>query len=192
MSEWLQWFDAHPYAWPIFIFLARVSDVSIGTLRTIMIIRGHRALAPILGFFEVVIWVMAIGGVMKNLDQWYNVVAYAGGFATGNATGMWLERRLAIGQQAITLISRSRSPAVAQALRLAGYPVTEFQGKGMYGDVSLAFVVVSRREAPIVLRVSRGVDPDAFVTIDDVRTSKLPVYRTVLHPTGWRSVLKRK
>jgi uncharacterized protein YebE (UPF0316 family) len=126
MFNLIHWLDAHPEVWPVFIFFARIADVSIGTFRTICVVRGMRILAPVLGFFEVAIWITAVSGALRYLgDHWYNVIAYAGGFATGNAVGMWIEERLAIGMQAIRLISSTRSAAVAAGLRLAGYAVTE-------------------------------------------------------------------
>ncbi len=184
--------DAYPLFWPVFIFCARVVDVSMGTFRTICVIRGSRVVAPILGFFEVSIWVLAISGVLTHLDHWYNIVAYAGGFATGTAVGVLLERKLAIGMQAIRLISRTRSAAVAEGLRLAGFGVTEMKGHGMTGEVSVAFVVVPRRQTETVIGAAKTVDPEVFTTIEDIRGANLHIYRGAVPPTGWRAILKRK
>jgi len=192
MSAFIQWLDFHPLFWPVFIFCARIVDVSIGTLRTICMVRGATWLAPALGFFEVLIWITAISGVLTHLDRWYNIVAYAAGFATGNAVGMLLEQALAFGLQAIRLISRYRSAAVAEGLRLAGYGVTEVAARGRSGEISLCFVVVPRRETRTVLDVACGIDPDVVCTIEDVRASNAHTYRGVVPPTGWRAILKRK
>jgi len=192
MTELFQWLDAYPLFWPIFIFCARICDVSIGTLRTIFIVRGSRVLGPVLGFFEILIWLTAISGVFTHLDQWHNVVAYAAGFATGNAVGVFIERKLAIGMQALRLISRTQSAAVAAGLRLAGFPVTEVKGHGLTGAVSLSFVVVPRRQTQSVIDVARSIDPEVFCTVEDVRATSLSNYRRALPPTGWRAVLKRK
>ncbi len=188
----MSWLDMHPVVWPAFIFAARVVDVSIGTLRTIYLVRGSRVLAPLLGFFEVTIWVLAISGVLIHLDRWYNILAYGAGFATGNAVGLFLEQKLAIGMQAVLLISRSSSAAVAGGLRLAGYPVTEVKGSGLSGAVSLSFVVVPRREVPMVIRCARSVDTEVFCTVEDIRSANVHVYRGAVPPTGWRAILKRK
>ncbi len=192
MTSFMNWMDAYPYIWPIFIFCARLTDVSLGTIRTIMVVRGSRVLAPILGFFEVSIWLLAISGVITHLDRWYNVVAYASGFAAGNAAGIILEQKLAIGMQALRLISRTKSAAVAAGLRLAGFGVTEIKGHGLEGTVSISFVVVPRRDTPTVIKVARNIDPDVFATVEDVRSANLHNYRGAVPPTGWRAILKRK
>jgi uncharacterized protein YebE (UPF0316 family) len=188
----IEWLDSHAAFWPLFIFIARVLDVSIGTMRTILVVRGYRHLAPVLGFVEISIWVMAISGVLTHLDQWYNIVAYAAGFAAGNLVGITLDQKLAIGMQALRLISQTRSAAVAEGLRLAGYAVTEVKGRGISGDVSVSFVVVPRRETPTVVNIAKGVDTDVFMTIEDIRSSNFHVYRSAVPPTGWRAILKRK
>ncbi len=192
MTSVMNWMDIYPFIWPIFIFCARLTDVSLGTIRTILVVRGSRVLAPILGFFEVSIWLLAISGVITHLDRWYNVVAYAGGFATGNVVGIILEQKLAIGMQALRLISRTKSAAVAAGLRLAGFGVTEIKGHGLEGIVSISFVVVPRRDTPTVIKVARNIDPDVFVTVEDVRSANLHNYRSAVPPTGWRAILKRK
>ncbi|MDM8007246.1 MAG: DUF2179 domain-containing protein [Phycisphaerae bacterium] len=192
MFNIIHWLNAHPEVWPVFIFFARIADVSIGTLRTICVIRGMRILAPVLGFFEVAIWITAVSGVLTHLDHWYNVVAYAGGFATGNAVGMWIEERLAFGMQAIRLISCTRSAAVAAGLRLAGYAVTEMKGRGLNGEVSICFVVAPRRETAQVIRVAESIDPEVFCTFDDVKSSDVRVYRDPAPRAGWWRLLDRK
>lgn len=192
MHEILQWLDAHAALWPVFIFCARICDVSIGTIRTICVVRGYRMLAAFLGFFEVIIWVMAISGVLLRLDRWYNVVAYGAGFASGNAVGIWLEQKLALGMQSILLVSQGHSAAVTEALRFAGYPVTEIKGHGRDGEVSVAYVVTHRRETVTAMNVARRIDPNVFCTVNDVRTTDVQVYRDLPRYGGWRSVLKRK
>ncbi len=193
MPSVIQWLNAHPEVWPFFIFFARIADVSIGTLRTICVVRGMRVLAPVLGFFEVAIWITAVSGALRHLeDHWYNVVAYAGGFATGNAVGMWIEEQLAMGMQAIRLISCTRSAAVAAGLRLAGYAVTEIKGHGLNGDVSICFVVTPRRETAQVIRVAEGIDPEVFSTFDDVKSSAVQIYRDRAPRSRWWGLLDRK
>jgi uncharacterized protein YebE (UPF0316 family) len=191
MAEVLNWLASHPYFWPVFIFCARVTDVSIGTMRTIFVVRGYRLLAACLGFFEVTIWVIAVSGVIGNLHRWQNIVAYGLGFATGNAVGMWIEQTLAIGMQAIRFISHSRSAAVAEALRFAGFGVTVVPGHGRAGDVSVSYVVATRREAPLVIRVAEQIDPEVFTTVQDIRSTSFRDYRG-MPVTGWRAIMKKK
>lgn len=179
-------------AWPVFIFCARIADVSIGTLRTICVVRGMRVVAPILGFFEVAIWITAVSGVLNHLNHWYNIMAYAGGFAAGNAVGMWIEERLAIGMQAVRLISSTKSAAVAAGLRLAGYAATELKGHGLNGDVSICFVVVPRKESSQVIRVAESIDPEVFITVEDVKSSEVRIYRDGARRPGWLGLLNRK
>ena len=192
MAELLNWLIAHPGFWPVFIFCARVTDVSIGTMRTIFVVRGYRLVAAVLGFFEVTIWVVAVSGVIGNLHRWQNIVAYGLGFATGNAVGMWLEQKVALGMQEVRLISQSHSAAVAEALRFAGFGVTVLKGHGRHGDVCISLVVVPRRETPLVVQVAAGIDPDVFTTVEDVRSTTFHDHRTSIPMTGWRALMKRK
>lgn len=192
MSEVTYWLDVHPLWWPVFIFFARITDVSIGTLRTICVVRGSRLVAAILGFFEVTIWIVAVSGVFRHLGHWPNILAYGLGFASGNATGMWIEHKLAMGMQILRFISHGRSAAVAEGLRLAGYPVTVVKGYGRNGEVSIAFVVVSRKESPMVMQVARQVDPDVFPTVEDVRSADPRIYRDSMPRWRWPAILKRK
>ena len=96
--------DTYPWILPLAIFLARIVDVSLGTFRTIVVFRGYRALAAIIGFFELIIWTLASAQVLGNLDKWYLVIAYAGGFGTGNYVGIWLESKLAIGSEMVRAV----------------------------------------------------------------------------------------
>ncbi len=192
MAAFILWLDSHALFWPIFIFCARVTDVSIGTMRMIFVVRGYRAVAAVLGFFEVTIWVVAVSGVFRHLDHWPNVIAYGMGFATGNAVGMWLEQFIAVGMLAVRLISPGKSAAVAEGLRLAGFGVTEVKGRGYHGDVSISYVVVPRRQTNTVIQVSRQIDPDVFVTVQDVRATTFHDFRNAGLTTGWRAAMKRK
>ena len=181
-------------AWlPLIIFFCRIADVSIGTIRTIFVVRGARIIAPVLGFFEVTIWILAVSSVVKRLDQPLNILGYAGGFATGNWVGMWLESKMAIGQQIVRLISRERGHSIAHTLRLAGWGVTEVYGRGRDGPVIMCFVAVARKDTPAVVRLGKQVDPDVFTTVEDTRDTDLTLYREVAQEkTDWRAVVKRK
>lgn len=156
---------------PVFIFCARVADVSLGTLRLICVTRGHRAFAVGLGFVEVTIWVCAVASVLSHLNQWLNVLAYAGGYATGLGLGMWLESKLALGIQLVTLVSRTRAAALATQLRRAGVMVTTLTGAGRDGPVDVCLTIVPRRAAPAIAELASAIDPDVVVTVEDVRST---------------------
>ena len=158
-----------PILTPVLIFLARVTDVSMGTVRLICVTRGHRLVAIVLGFFELLIWVFAVSSVFAHLDRWINIVAFAGGFAAGNALGMSIEARLALGVQTLSFISRGRANAVAERLRYAGLPVTTLLGSGRDGPVVLCMAVVPRRQTPTTIKMAKEIDPDVVVTVEDVR-----------------------
>jgi uncharacterized protein YebE (UPF0316 family) len=193
MTDLLQWLDqAPPFVWPLFIFFARVTDVTIGTMRTITVVRGYRFVAALLGFVEVIIWLVAVSGVISHGLTLGKMLAYGAGFAAGNATGVWVEQKLALGKQLVRLLSRHRGRAIAEGLRLAGYIVTEVPARGVKGEVALCFVVVPRQQCPQVLAIAQRIDPDVLDTVEDLRHVRLSRHVGPANPTGWRSILKKK
>jgi uncharacterized protein YebE (UPF0316 family) len=185
---------ADPVWLPIIIFLARITDVSAGTLRVICIVRGHRVLAVLLSFVEILVWIFAVSVVLTHLDRIVNVVAYAGGFATGNALGMWIEGRLALGTQAVSFISRGPGQAVAERLRFAEHCVTTLTGRGRDGPVAICHAILPRKFTPIAIRMAREIDPDVVVTVEDVRTTNAarPMrYAAGKAPSAWRRLTQR-
>lgn len=185
--------NAHPLLWVPFIIVARVMDVSLGTMRTIFVVRGHRLVASVLGLAEVIIWVIAVSGVLQAVT-WLKILSYGVGFGLGNACGIWLEQKLAVGKQMVTLISPHRTNAAAAALRLAGYKVTELPAKGIRGSVAMCITVVSRRRTRQVLRIARQVDEEILSAVSDVRETTL-IRRPVGGRTagsGWRDIIKKK
>lgn len=162
-----------PSLMPLVIFCARIADVSLGTVRTICVTRGQRVAAVALGFFEILIWIVAVSGVFAHLSNWLNAVAYAGGFAVGNAVGMWIEGKIALGVQTVSFISRGGAHAVAERLRFADLRVTTLTGTGRDGPVSLCVAIVPRRRTRDVIRMARDVDPHVMVTVEDVRETSV-------------------
>jgi uncharacterized protein YebE (UPF0316 family) len=156
----------------------RVTDMSLDTLRVLFVIRGRKSLAWIMGFFQSALWVVAITSVLSNLDNLWNVIGYAGGFATGNVVGMLIEERLAIGHGHLRIISSRRGKAVAEAIRDAGYAVTELPGHGKDGTVSVISCSVKRRDIDNVQSAVYEIDPEAFITVEDIRP---------LHRGYWRA-----
>ena len=175
----------------ILIFALRVCDVSFGTLRTIFVVEGMTKLAVVLGFFEVFIWIVAVSQVISRIDESLLLaLAYAGGFATGNAVGITLEKRFAFGSIVLRIVTRA-GPKVAEALRATGQVLTTFDGAGRDGPVTLIYATLLRRKLPCVLRVAQDADPNLFFVVE--RTNHWGhAYRAIPRPTGWRAILKGK
>lgn len=160
----------YPYLLAPLIFFARVADVSLGTFRTIVIFRGHKFLAAFIGFFEIIIWVVAASQVLTNLDHWYLAVAYAGGFAVGNFVGMWIESRFAIGNELIRCISFNRD-VLAEMLRNEGFKVVSFDGDmGEGNPVELLLIIEKRRNVPSLIRLIKELDQTAVYSVSDVKS----------------------
>jgi uncharacterized protein YebE (UPF0316 family) len=184
---------AIPLAWlPLAIFCARIADVSLGTVRTIAVVKGRILIASLLGFVEVLIWVIAVSNVVNSLTHPLNLIAWAAGFAVGNAVGIAIERKLALGDLVMRVISRGQGAEIAEKLRLLGQPVTEFEGKGRSGPVQLLYLVIDRIDGQRVEKVARAVDPDCVVVSEDVRHASMKLRPMMTPSTNWRGVLKRK
>jgi uncharacterized protein YebE (UPF0316 family) len=154
---------------PVFIFLARICDVSIGTMRIIYVSKGKRNIAPFLGFFEVLIWITAISKIMQNLDNYINYVAYAAGFATGNFVGMIIEEKLAMGIQMIRVFAHERGQELVQSLNQSGFGATVVEARGARQNVHLIYTIVNRNELSNVLYLINQFNPKAFYTIEDIK-----------------------
>lgn len=156
------------FIFPLLIFLSRIADVTLSTMRIIFITKGKRLLAPFLGIFEVSIWLMAIGFVMSHLNNPVNFIAYALGFATGNYIGINVERKLAMGIVLIRIITAKEAIDLLQKLRQVGLTVTSVHAEGNLGPVKILFSVVKRKEIERVVRLIKEFNPHAFYTIEDV------------------------
>lgn len=154
---------------PALVFFSRIVDVTFGTLRIIFVSRGLRYLAALVGFFEVLIWILAIGQVMQNLTSWVTYLAYAGGFSAGNFVGVSIERRIAIGSLIIRVITRREAEELVNFLRHSGYGVTSIDARGETGPVKVIFTIVKRKKLPEVIALIKRFNPNAFYTIEDVR-----------------------
>jgi uncharacterized protein YebE (UPF0316 family) len=160
------------YLWvllPLLIFGARVLDVSLGTLRIVFVSRGLKYLAPLVGFFEVIIWLLAIRVIMQNLNNVACYVAYGAGFAMGNYAGIYLEKKLALGRAILRIITRKDAAELIQVLREEGFGVTAVKAQGSDGDVNLIFMVIRRSDFITVRDLIRNYNPRAFYTLEDVR-----------------------
>ena len=177
----------------IAIFLARIVDVSLGTLRTISIIQGRTWVSFWLGFGEIIIWLWVISTVIPQVRE-IPVLAifYAFGFAFGNMVGIRLERRLAFGHIILRVISREHYANMADTLRKKGFAVTTFQGEGLSGPVVELNIVCRRKQLREVIGIVKAIEPNAFYITEQVgEVSK--IYRPIMTPvTGWRAILKKK
>jgi uncharacterized protein YebE (UPF0316 family) len=161
--------DLWPVILPLLIFCARLCDVSLATLRIILVARGMKQLAPLIGFFEALIWLIAISQVMQHLDRWYNYLAYAGGFAAGTWVGIWLEGRLALGLLSVRIITTEDATDLIERLRSERFGATDFAARGISGNVRLIFSVIQRKELTRMKQIIRETHPKAFLSISDVR-----------------------
>ncbi len=177
----------------ILIFLARVVDVSMGTLRTLATVQGRMKMAFGLGLVEVTIWLYVITEIVDKVQQSpVLVIFYALGFSTGNIVGIWVEKKLAIGHVILRILTARHGPEMALAIRNMGFRVTEFEGKGKRGPVSELYVVSDRKDLNIIMRCAQNIDPDVFYITEN--PGQVSRFRSkVLTPmTGWRTVIKRK
>lgn len=151
------------------IFLLRVINQSLDTLRVLMMLRGRKLASWILGFAETTIFVIALTSVITGLNNVLNIIAYSAGFATGNTLGMWVEDRLAIGHVNLRIISSKRGSAMAEKLRKDGFAVTEIPARGKNGTVTLLNLSIRRKEIDKVRAIAQKVDPSAFITGEEMR-----------------------
>lgn len=173
-SGWFTW-----VVLPVLIFCARIVDVSIGTMRIIYVTRGRRHLAPLLGFFEVTIWLLAMGQIVKHLDNVLCYLAYGGGYAMGSFVGIYLEGKLAFGMQIVRIITRKDAQQLISHLKTEGFGLTVLDGQGVSGPVKIIFTVIQRRSLAYLTEIIRRYNPKSFLSIEDVRLAEeaqLPVY----------------
>lgn len=163
---------------PILIFLSRLTDVTLATLRNIFIHKGFRKIVPIIGFFEVLIWLIAMKQVLGHVDNFAAYLAWAGGFATGTYVGMRIEERLALGNQVIRIITTEQDSAdLIKMLRESNHGLTVVDGQGAKGPVKLLFTIVERSHIKNLIAKIEAIQPNAFYTIEDIRSAEHGVFR---------------
>jgi uncharacterized protein YebE (UPF0316 family) len=160
---------ASPYA-PLVIFCMRVTDVTLDTVRVLLMVRNAKWQVPLIGFVQVTIWVIAVTAVVQNLHSPWHVIGYSSGFATGNYVGMLVEERLALGLATMNSMVRQGGGQVAAALRERGFPVTEMDGRGMDGPVEVLYSVISRRKVAPYIAIVERVAPGSFIVVEEPRT----------------------
>ena len=151
------------------IFCAKIAHVSLGTIRIIYLTRGKSITAAVIGFFEVIIYLIALTMVLSNIDQWSNILVYGLGFATGNIVGSVIEEKIAVGYVHVQIITVQNGGTLEEMLREQGYGVTSMPCYGKEGAHRTLQVLLKRRELPSFLKNMHKLDPDAFVSIFDTR-----------------------
>jgi len=187
--------DSHLYLYlvlPLLIFFARICDVTIGTIRIVYVSKGRKEIAPILGFFEVFIWIIAISQIMSNLNNFVCYFGYAAGFASGNYVGLLIEERLAVGNLMIRIITNKDGEALAKILNSHGYGATIIDAEGSSGKVNILYSLVHRTNIASALKLIKDFNPDIFYSVEDIREvssgifpEKVPLYRINLF-RHWR------
>jgi uncharacterized protein YebE (UPF0316 family) len=167
------------YVWvglPLLIFLARVIDVTLGTLRIIFTSRGMRNIAPVLGFVETFIWIVAVSSIVKSAQNFAAYVGYASGFAMGTFVGMFLENKLAVGTVTFRAIIRRDTKELIKALVDAGFGITIVDGRGSSGKVKIIYTTVKRQNLPVVIDIFHRMVPGAFLSVEEVRSTEQGIF----------------
>lgn len=170
-----EFMDSFWWSWvilPLLIFCARIMDQSIGTLRLIFVSKGFKYMAPFLGFFEVIIWLLAVAQIMKQLNNPLCYIAYGAGFAMGNYIGITLEEKLSLGNVIIRIIPKKDTNELTTFLRNLGFGVTEVDAMGVKGPVKIVFTIIKRKNIAEVVDAIDKYNPNAFLTIEEVKTVK--------------------
>jgi uncharacterized protein YebE (UPF0316 family) len=171
---------------PFLIFVSRITDVTIGTIRIVMVAKGQKMIAPILGFFEVLIWLIAISKIIQNLDNWVCYVAYGAGFATGNYIGMIIEEKLAVGIVQLQIITRADAHQLIEKLKADGYGITHQEAHGAVEEVSIIYSIIKRTDLPKVDEIIKTFNPNAFYSIADVKFVNKGLYSAINPMQRWR------
>lgn len=176
---------------PIVIFVARIFDVSLGTIRIMYVARGMRTQAAVLGFFEVLIWILVVGQIMQNLDDIANFIAFAGGFAAGNYVGILIENKLKIGTLIYRVITQKDPRELIETLREQGFGVTQVAGEGKDGEVNIIFTIVKRKQWQLVQELIESYVPKAFYSVEEVKhVSNGPGMQPPAHMSTFTSLLR--
>jgi uncharacterized protein YebE (UPF0316 family) len=175
------------------VFLARIADVSLGTMRTISIVYGRTKTAFLLGFLEVSLWLVVITAVLNKITtQPILGIFYALGFSAGNVVGILVEKKIGYGNIALVVISPLKGRQMADEIRGAGFMATVMQGEGKSGPVTVLYVVCRRKNLNDIISIVKSVDTEAFFIAEHADNVSKLAYPILPPPTGWRSILKRK
>lgn len=156
----------------IIIFVAKTFEVSISTIRLVFINKGERVKGAILGFFEVMIWILVVSSVLHNItDDPFKIFAYAAGFSLGNYLGVAIESKIAVGLASIQIVVNEKDGDIlAGILRNNEFGVTIIDGKGIDSKKDLLFIQLKRKRIPAAIKLIKETDPTAYISVNDVKT----------------------
>ena len=153
----------------LIVFLLRLTDMSLDTIRLLFVMRGRKLLAGLIGAVQAAVFILAVSAVLSGPLNFWTVLGYALGFGCGVIVGMFAEGWMAVGHAMLRVYSPAAGRAIAQALRDSGHAVTEIEARGREGGFTVVNCVVARRQVPSVRAIIDQVDPNAFITIDEAR-----------------------
>ncbi len=171
---------------PLLIFVARISDVTFGTLRIVMVSKGQKLIAPLLGFFEVIIWLVTMSKIIQNIDNWVAYVAYGAGFAVGNYIGLIIEEKLAVGIVKLQIITRKSADNLIAKLKAGGYGITYHEAQGANENVAVIYSIIKRNEIQKVIDIIATYNPNAFYSIEDVKFINKGLSLFTSNKSRWR------
>lgn len=149
----------------LFIACCRIFDVSIGTIRTILVVHGRKYYAALAGFIEVFIWISVMSIIVKKLDNPINLVAYASGFALGNLIGITLEEKISFGYVQVTIFSPNLYNEIINHLKKLGYGITTIPGHGINYNYEVIITIIQRKKQNELIKEIESIDPNCFYTI---------------------------
>ena len=162
---------------PLLIFVARICDQTIGTLRLIFLSKGFKHIVPFLAFFEAMIWLIAISQILSRLDNPVTFLAYGLGFAMGNYVGMLLEERLSIGSVIIRIFSKERMPEFIDVLQKHNYGYTIINAEGSTGELKIIFSIINRKYLSHLIEQINAIDNNTFYTVEEVKSVKKGIFK---------------
>ena len=170
MAAWMDSSIFNYVVLPFIIFLMRLTDVTLMTLRIIFVSKGYKLWSSVMGFFEVSVWLVAISQVMNNLDKPLYAIAYAVGFACGNYLGAYLDEKIALGVNLLQIITNKDAEQLVKYLRDNDFGVTSINGEGASGLVKVIYSVVRRKDLNKIIQIVNEFNPNAFYSVAEVRS----------------------
>ncbi|MGV8964175.1 MAG: DUF2179 domain-containing protein [Candidatus Saccharimonadaceae bacterium] len=168
--------DTYPHLLPFIIFFGRIFDVTLGTLRIIFVSKGEKLKAPIIGFFEVFIWVVIISQILSRANDMIAYLSYAGGYAAGNYVGILIEKRIAFGIILCRVYTNKPGLKLVNLLSLKGFGATLVHGTGSVDQVDIIESVIDRKQLKNIVKIILEFDMQAFYVIEDVRTRERGIF----------------